>query len=135
MDDSHAQFGTRNNATKLFNVLNSKELQIKYTIEYENDNMELNISDVRIRNSLNHSYDLAVYRKPTITNVQIKYSAQEIKFLIYIFPKNGHSIKVLEVTKEYMNNIASIKEGKDTIKINKIVKLLWVPKLGLKKEF
>ena len=135
MDDSHAQFGTRNNATKLFNVLNSKELQIKYTIEYENDNMELNISDVTIRNSLNHSYDLAVYRKPTITNVQIKYSAQEIKFLICIFPKNGHSIKVLEVTKEYMNNIASIKEGKDTIKINKIVKLLWVPKLGLKKEF
>ena len=135
MDDSHAQFGTRNNATKLFNVLNSKELQIKYTIEYENDNMELNISDVTIRNSLNHSYDLAVYRRPTITNVQIKYSAQEIKFLIYIFPNNGHSIKVLEVTKEYMNNIASIKEGKDTIKINKIVKLLWVPKLGLKKEF
>ena len=48
---------------------------------------------------------------------------------------NGHSIKALEiVTREYMNNVTSIK-GKEniaTIKNDKIVKLPWVPKLGPK---
>ena len=37
--------------------------------------------------------------------------AQEIEFLINVFAENGHSITVLEkVTKEYMNNITSVKE-------------------------
>ena len=54
------------------------------------------------------------------------YLAQEIEFLI-------------NVTKEYMNNITPMKEkvNIETIKNNKIVKLPWVPKLGpkLRKEF
>ena len=45
---------------------------IQYTMEYETDNKELNFLDITIRNNLNHSYDFAVYRKPTIANVQIK---------------------------------------------------------------
>ena len=98
----------------------------------------MNFLDVTIRKNLNHSYDFAVYCKPTITNVQIKpysnicpniavgvskgflsrvvhicsenYLALEIEFLINVFAENGHSITVLEkVTKEYMNNITSIK--------------------------
>ena len=68
------------------------------------------------------------------------YLAQETEFLIKVFAKNGHSITVLEkITKEYMNNITSLKEkvNVETIKNNKIVKLPWVPKLGpnLRKEF
>ena len=55
VDDSHAQFGSRNNATEFLNVLNSQEPQIKYTIEYENDHKELNFLDVTIRNNLNQS--------------------------------------------------------------------------------
>ena len=95
--------------------------------------------DVTIRNSLNHCYDFAVYRKPAITNVQIKphlnicrniaigvfkgflsralhicsenYLAQEIEFLLNVFGENGHSITILEkVTKEYMNDITFVKE-------------------------
>ena len=133
-DDSHAQFASRNNATELLNVLNSQDPQ--YTTEYDNDNKEVNFLDVTIKNNLNHSYDFAVYRKPAITNVKIKpysnicldiamgifkgllsrlmhicsesYLAQE--FLINVFAENGHSITVLEkVTKEYMNNITSVK--------------------------
>ena len=59
-----------------------------------------------------------------------KYSAQETKLLVNIFAENGHSNTVLEkVTKEYMNNIISIKENIDTVKSDKIVKVLWVLKL------
>ena len=72
VDDSHARFGSRKNATEFLNVLNSQDPQIQYTIQYKNDNKELNFLDVTIRNSLNHSYDFALYRKPSITNIQIK---------------------------------------------------------------
>ena len=72
VDDSLAQFGSRNNATEFFNVLNSQDPQIQHTIEYKNDNKELNFSDAAVRNNLNHSYDFAVYRKTAITNFHIK---------------------------------------------------------------
>ena len=72
VDDTHARFGSRNNAIEFLNVLNSQDSQIPYTIEYENDHKELNFLDAIIRNNLNHSYNFAVYRKPVITNVQIK---------------------------------------------------------------
>ena len=80
--------------------------------------------DVTIWNNINDSYDFAIYRKPTITNVQIKpqssicpniamgvfkellsrplqicpekYLAQEMKFLINAFAENGHCIRFLE---------------------------------------
>ena len=36
VDDSHARFGIRNNATEFLNVPNSQDPQIQYTIEYDN---------------------------------------------------------------------------------------------------
>ena len=72
VDDSHARFGSRSSATEFLNVLNSQDLQIQYTIEYENDHKELNFSEVTIRKKLNHSYDFALYHELAITNVQIK---------------------------------------------------------------
>ena len=60
-DDSHARFGIRNNATEFLNVLNSRDPQIQYTIEDENDNKELNFLDVTIRNNLNHSFMILQY--------------------------------------------------------------------------
>ena len=71
-DDSHVQFGSRNNATEFLNVFNNQDPQIQYTIDYENDNKELNFLQVKLKNNLNHSYDFAVYRKPAIANVQMK---------------------------------------------------------------
>ena len=69
-----------------------------------------------------------------------KYLSQEIEFLINVFAENGHSFTVLEkVTKECMNNTTSVKEkvNIETNKNDKIVKLLWVPKLRpkLREEF
>ena len=55
-------------------------------------------------------------------------------FLVKIFAENRHSITVLEkVTKEYMNNITSVKEKEniDTIKNDEIVKLPWVLKIAI----
>ena len=111
--------------------------------------------DVTTWNNLNHSYDFAVYRKPAITNVQIKphsnicpniaigvfkgflsralricsenYLVQEIEFLINVFVENGYRITVLEkVTKEYMNNITSAKE-KENIDTIKNDKIVKLP--------
>ena len=70
--DSIARFGSRNNAIETLNVLNSQDPQLLYTIEYENDNKQLNFLDVPLRNNLNHSYDFAIYGKPALTNVQIE---------------------------------------------------------------
>ena len=53
--------------------------------------------------------------------------------MIKTFAENGYSITVLEkVTKEYMNNITSVKEkgNIDVIKNDEMVKLPGVPKLG-----
>ena len=36
VDDSHARFGSRSNATELSNVFISQDPQMQYTIEYEN---------------------------------------------------------------------------------------------------
>ena len=56
VDDSHARFESRNNATEFLNVLNSQDPRIQYTLQYESDNKELNFLDVTIRNNLNRSY-------------------------------------------------------------------------------
>ena len=49
VDDSHARFGSRNNATKFLSVLYSQDPQIQYTIEYENEHKELNVLGVTIK--------------------------------------------------------------------------------------
>ena len=72
VDDSHARFGSKNNANEFLNILNSQDPQIQYTIEYETEHKELNFLEVTIKNNLKQSCDFAVYRKPAITNVQIK---------------------------------------------------------------
>ena len=52
VDDSHARFGSRNNANEFLNVLDSQDPQIQYTIEYENEHKELNFLDVTIKDSI-----------------------------------------------------------------------------------
>ena len=140
VDDSHTRFGSRNNANGFLNVLNSQDLQIQYTMEYENEHKEINFLDVTI-NNLNKFYDFAEYRKPAITNVQMKphsnicsniamgvfkgffsrplhicsenYLPQEKDFLIKVFAENGHFHRITDLkkfTKKYINNITSKKE-------------------------
>ena len=45
---------------------------IQYTIEFENENKQLSVLDVTIKNTDNNSYDLKILWKTSITNVQIK---------------------------------------------------------------
>ena len=52
--------------------VDSQDLQIQYTTEYENDNKELNFSDINHLDKLNHFHDFAGGRKTLTMNVQIK---------------------------------------------------------------
>ena len=72
IDDSYAQFGSRTNATKFLNVLNSQNPHMQYTKEYENEHKVLDLLEATIKNNLNQSYDFVVYRKLAIANVHIK---------------------------------------------------------------
>ena len=99
--------------------MNSQDPSIQYTIEFENENKQLSFLDVTITNTGNNSYDFKIFRKTSITNVQIKpnsnippnitmgvfkgflsraykictekYFQSEIDFLIDIFTENGHN--------------------------------------------
>ena len=52
-------------------------------METENERKSLNFLDITITDNMNGSYDFQVYRKPAITNVQVK-------------PNSGHDIKILK---------------------------------------
>ena len=45
---------------------------VNYTIEFENNQKQPNFLDITITNNRNDSYDFKIFRKPAITNVQIK---------------------------------------------------------------
>ena len=124
VDDSHARFSNRDDATRFLDILNGQDPQIQYTIETEDDNKTLAFLDVNICNAGGGSYEFNVYRKEAITNVQIKphscinpgivegvfkgflvrahricsakYQKEEINFLIDVFSENGHERSVLE---------------------------------------
>ena len=72
VEDSHARFNNREQSLQfLEQILNSQDPSIQYTIEFENENKQLNFLDVTITNTGNNSYDFKIFRKTSITNVQI----------------------------------------------------------------
>ena len=106
---------------------------MQYTIEFENKNKRLIFLDVIIKNTVNNSYDFEIFRKTSITNVQIrpnyniaphiamgvfkgflspaykicteKYLQSEIDFLIEIFTENGHNRNTTtNIATEYLQN-------------------------------
>ena len=125
VDDSHARFNNREQSLQFLDILNSQDPSIQYTIEFENENKQLSFLDVTITNTGNNSYDfkIKIFRKTSITNVQIKpdssiaphmamgvfkgflsraykictekYLQSEIDFLIDIFTENGHNRNTL----------------------------------------
>ena len=74
VDDSHARFNNREQSLQFLDILNSQDPSIQYTIEFENENKQLSFLDVTITNTGNNSYDfkIKIFRKTSITNVQIK---------------------------------------------------------------
>ena len=133
-DDSHARFNNREQSLQFLDILNSQDSSTQYTIELENENKQLSFLHVTITNTGNNSYDFKIFRKTSITIVQIKpksnitlhiamgvfkgflsraykicsekYLQSEIDFLIDIFTENGHSRNALtNIATEYLRNI------------------------------
>ena len=70
--DSHARFNNREQSLQFLDILNSQDPSIQYTTEFENESKQLSFLDVTITNTGNNSYDFKIFRKTSITNVQIK---------------------------------------------------------------
>ena len=83
VDDSHCRIPSIQQAEKFLDILNTQSRHLRYTMETENERKSLNFLDITITNNMNGSYDFQVYRKPAITNVQVK-------------PNSGHDIKILK---------------------------------------
>ena len=158
VDDSHVRLKSNLNALQFLNILNNQSDHLKYTIEYENEIKSLNFLDINITNSLEGHYDFKIYRKPAITNVQIKNNSghdrrildgifngfvdrahkicskkfldEEIKFLIEIFVQNGYNKDNLEKILQKYKTQSNI-EKTNTVD-QKIVSLPWVPGLSPK---
>ena len=71
LDDTHARFTSKEQSREFQNILNKQEKHIQSTTEDENEEKCLNFLDIEIKNS-NGRYEFDVYRKPALTNVQIK---------------------------------------------------------------
>ena len=69
VDDSHARFNNREQSLQFLDILNSQDPSIQYTIEFENENKQLNFLDTTITNTGNNSYNFKIFQKTSITNV------------------------------------------------------------------
>ena len=163
--DSHARFKNREQSLQFLDIRNGQDPSIQYTIEFENENKQLNFLDITITNTGNNSYDFKIFRKISITNVQIKPNSNiapqitmgvfkgflsgahkictekhlqsEIDFLIDIFTENGHNRNTLtNIATEYLRNINKPKSNDQNNNKNTIT-LPWVLILSpkLRKEF
>ena len=143
VDDSHVRFENKENSLQFLEILNKQDSSIQCTIEFENHQKQLNFLDFSITNNETDSYDFKIFRKPAMTNVQIKsnssmapnvsvsvfkgflsraykicserYIDQEIQFLIDVFTENGYERKFLEkIAKKYLNELQnSLVNNKD----------------------
>ena len=147
VDDSHARFENKQKSLQFLEILNKQDSSIQYTIEFENNQKQLNFLDITITNNGADSYDFKIFRKPAITNVQIKsnsnmapnvsvsvfkgflsgaykicsecYTDKEIQFLIDVFTENGYKRKNLEkITKNYLKVLQN-----PSVKVRILVKI------------
>ena len=72
VDDSHARFENKRKSLQFLEILNKQDSSIQYTIEFDNNQKQLNFLDITITNNRADSYDFKSFRKPAITNVQVK---------------------------------------------------------------
>ena len=72
VDDSHVRFENKQKSLQFLEILDKQDSSIQYIIEFENNQKQFNILDITITNNVTNSYDFKIFRKPAITNVQIK---------------------------------------------------------------
>ena len=124
VNDSLACFTSKHQAKIFQEILNKQDPAVQYTIEYENESISLNVSDIQITNTINNKHEFKVHFKKAITNIHIKptscidpniiksvfqgflhrahliysekYIKEEEKFLIDMFLENGHNKQLLK---------------------------------------
>ena len=72
VDDSHARFDNKQKSRHFLEILNKQDSSIQYTTEFENNQKQLKFLDITITNNGTNFYHFKIFRKPAITNVQIK---------------------------------------------------------------
>ena len=72
VDDKHVRFENKQESLQFLVILNKSQPFIRYNTEFENDQKQLNLLDITITNSGTNPYDFKIFRKPAVTNVQIK---------------------------------------------------------------
>ena len=109
VDDSHGRFENKEKSLQFLEILNKQDSSIQYAIEFENNQKQLNFLDITITNNGTDSYDFSIFRKPAITNVQIKSNSNMApnvsvsvfkEFLFDVFTENGYERKTLEKIKK-----------------------------------
>ena len=114
-------FKIKKKSLQFLEILNKQDSSIQYTIEFEKNQKQLNFLDIT---ATKNGTDFKIFRKPAITNVQIKsnsnmapnvsvsvfkgflsraykicserYIDEEIQFLFHVFTDNGYERKALE---------------------------------------
>lgn len=136
VDDSHSRFKKTADSQSFLDLLNRQHGKIKYTMETENERKELPFLDIKVMNTGGGKYELDVYRKDAITNVQVKpdsshdpkilrgifkgflnrankicspnYLDKEIEFLIKVFEENGYNRNsLLKMVEETKSNLTA----------------------------
>ena len=132
VDDSHARFPNNDDALRFCDILNQQHPNIKYTMDCESKDKDLNFLDITVSNEGSGHYEFKVFRKNAITNVQIKphsdhdpkikdgvfngfvhraykicsekYINEELEFLVDVFVENGYDKVKLKSIIESVKN-------------------------------
>nr|XP_047132455.1 uncharacterized protein LOC124811183 [Hydra vulgaris] len=164
VDDCHARFNSIKQQQIFLNILNEQNPAIKYTVELENHQKQLNFLNVNITNTMHGAYEFQIHRKEAMTNIQLKpnsninpniitgvfkgflcpakrlcsqkYLKQEIDFLIEMFVENGHNKNnLINIARNFLKNELKNTNYKPTDN-QPFIKLPWIPIVGpkLRKE-
>ena len=91
-------------------ILNAQNPCIKYTVQNEKENKEINFLDIKIINNLEGKYDFKIHRKDAITNIQIKPTSYiNPKILIGIFKGFLHRASKICSAKYFEEEVSFLK--------------------------
>ena len=159
VDDSHVRFNKTADADEFLDILNSQDCKIQYTIERESLDGVLPFLDISLKNNRLGKYEMKVFRKGAITNLQIHPGSsvdpttilgvfkgfltranrictpcqlqQEVKFLVDMFVENGYDRKKFQdIADSFVPNSSQNLVERDEEESSPIVKLPWIPKVG-----
>ena len=159
VDDSHVRFNNADNAEEFLNILNIQDCKIQYTMEKESLDGNLAFLDISLKNNRLGKYEMKVFRKDAITNLQIHPDSsvnpstivgvfkgfltrahricthdklqEEIDFLVDMFVENGYDrIKFQNIAKNFVPQTSLTPVIRNEDEPSSIVKLPWIPKIG-----